>query len=205
MRICQPRARNRAAGGGREAARFRSDSEVAPRAWRQLVQFALLRVETRVTVRIMASTARATYVRYRTERALTGTLWSSSTRSCCPPGSAGRRDLSSLGALKDDHASFAMDGSLPRAGSQNCEGLVVKERTAHPGKFSPLGRRASLSVAPPRSATANGIEVHEETWGTVTVQHVYKMRCECGRSWFELELPRFVRCPACHQLDLVSA
>ena len=69
--------------------------------------------------------------------------------------------------------------------------LVVNQRT-HPGKFPPLGRRAS------------GIEVHEEKWGTVTVQHVYKMRCECGRSWFELELPRFVKCPACHKLDYVS-
>ena len=68
---------------------------------------------------------------------------------------------------------------------------VVNQRT-HPGKFPPLGRRAS------------GIEVHEEKWGTVTVQHVYKMRCECGRSWFELELPRFVKCPACHKLDYVS-
>jgi len=47
-----------------------------------------------------------------------------------PPGSAGWRDLSSLGAVKDDHGSFAMDGSLPWAGSQNCEGLVVKDRTA---------------------------------------------------------------------------
>jgi len=81
----------------------------------------------------------------------------------------------------------------------------VKERTAHPSKFPLLGRRAGLKVAPPRVATVNVIEVHEEKWGTVTVQHVYKMRCQCGRSWFELELPRFVRCPACHQLDFVSA
>jgi hypothetical protein len=73
----------------------------------------------------------------------------------------------------------------------------VNQRT-HRGKFPPLGR-----CAPPRDATASGIEVHEEKWGTVTVQHVYKMRCECGRSWFELELPRFVKCPACHKLDYV--
>lgn len=80
----------------------------------------------------------------------------------------------------------------------------MKERTAHPGKFRPLDRRAGLNVALPRSETAKGIEVREEKWGTVTVQRVYKMRCECGRSWFQLELPRFVRCPACHQLDFVS-
>ena len=80
---------------------------------------------------------------------------------------------------------------------------VAKERTTHAGKFPPLGRRVGLKGAPPQGATASGIEVHEEKWGTVTVQHVYKMRCECGRSWFELELPRFVKCPACHKLDYV--
>jgi hypothetical protein len=84
------------------------------------------------------------------------------------------------------------------------QNLVVKERTTHPGKLPPLGRRVDLNVAPAQSAAARGIEVHEEKWGTVAVQHVYKMRCECGRSWFELELPRCVRCPACHQLCLVS-
>jgi hypothetical protein len=82
--------------------------------------------------------------------------------------------------------------------------LVVKERTTHPGNFPQLGRRVDLNVVPPQSATESGIEVHEEEWTTVTVQHVYKMRCECGRSWFELELPKFVKCPACHKLGLVS-
>jgi hypothetical protein len=45
--------------------------------------------------------------------------------------------------------------------------LIVNQRITHPGKFPPLGRRA-----PPRDATASGIEVHEEKWGTATVQHV---------------------------------
>ena len=62
-----------------------------------------------------------------------------------------------------------------------------------------LGRVTSIL-----SRIDGGTEVHEEKWGTVTVQPVYKMRCECGRSWFELELPRFVKCPACHKLDYVS-
>src|SRR4029077_19564412 len=113
---------------------------------------------------------------------------------CCLSRQRWLTRLKSLGTIKDDHALFATDGSPLRAGTQNSEGLVVKERTVHPDKFPPLGRRAGLNVAPPRSASASGIEVHEERWGTVTVQHVYKMRCECGRSWFELELPRFVRC-----------
>jgi hypothetical protein len=49
-----------------------------------------------------------------------------------------------------------------------------------------------------------GIEVQEEELGTVTAQRLYKMRCECGRSWFELELPRLIQCPACAKLNLVS-
>jgi hypothetical protein len=82
--------------------------------------------------------------------------------------------------------------------------LVVKERTPQPTNIPLLVRRVELKVAPPETATVSGIEVHEEKWGTVTAQHVYKMRCECGRSWFELELPKFVKCPACHKLGLVS-
>jgi hypothetical protein len=49
------------------------------------------------------------------------------------------------------------------------------------------------------------MEVHEEEWGRVTVQHVYKIRCECGRSWFELESPKLVQCPACHKFGFVSS
>jgi hypothetical protein len=81
--------------------------------------------------------------------------------------------------------------------------LVVKERSTDPGTLLQLPR-GDPSVALPESATDSGIEVHEEEWGTVTAQHLYKMRCECGRSWFELEVPRFVKCPACSKLGLVS-
>ena len=79
----------------------------------------------------------------------------------------------------------------------------MKERTTHP-ESPQLGQRADLSVAAGERATDGGIEVHEEECGTVTAQHVYKMRCDCGRSWFELELPKFVKCPACNRLGLVS-
>jgi hypothetical protein len=82
--------------------------------------------------------------------------------------------------------------------------LVMKERTTYLAKFPQLGRRADLNVTPPETATDSGIEVHEQEWGQVTAQLVYKMRCECGRSWFELELLKFVECPACHKLGLVS-
>jgi hypothetical protein len=48
------------------------------------------------------------------------------------------------------------------------------------------------------------IEVQEEELGQITAQRMYRMRCECGRPWFELELPRLVKCPKCHRLNLVS-
>jgi hypothetical protein len=38
----------------------------------------------------------------------------------------------------------------------------------------------------------------------VKAQRVYQMRCECGRAWFELELPSLVQCPACAKLSAVS-
>jgi hypothetical protein len=80
----------------------------------------------------------------------------------------------------------------------------MKERTTDPD-LPELDRRVGLKTATPQTATDGGIEVHEEEWGTITVQRLYKMRCECGRSWFELELPKFVQCPACHKLGLLSA
>jgi hypothetical protein len=51
---------------------------------------------------------------------------------------------------------------------------------------------------------ANGMEVREERLATVTAQRMYKMRCECGRSWFELVCKQIVHCPACHQAGLVA-
>lgn len=57
----------------------------------------------------------------------------------------------------------------------------------------------------PAGESATGIDVREEELGTVTAQQVYKMRCECGRSWFELDLPTtLIKCPACAKLCLVS-
>ena len=53
-------------------------------------------------------------------------------------------------------------------------------------------------------AMESGIIVHEQELGAVKAQRLFKMRCECGRSWFELELPTLVECPACKKLCLVS-
>lgn len=50
----------------------------------------------------------------------------------------------------------------------------------------------------------SGIEVQEEELVAVKAQVLYKMRCECGRSWFEIDLPRLVKCPACDKLGLVN-
>jgi hypothetical protein len=65
--------------------------------------------------------------------------------------------------------------------------------------------RTRLTAVPrPKIQPSQGIDVQEEELGSVTAQCMYKMRCECGRSWFELELPPLVRCPACAKLCLVS-
>jgi hypothetical protein len=76
------------------------------------------------------------------------------------------------------------------------------------------GRQSGVAAPTPLSSRTRsrrdgapsgaGIEVQEEELGTVTAQRLYKMRCECGRSWFELELPRLIQCPACAKLNLVS-
>jgi hypothetical protein len=84
-------------------------------------------------------------------------------------------------------------------------GLIVGQRTGHPDEFRLRGRQIGPSVADPQTVRDSGIEVHEEELGTVTAQRIYKMRCECGRSWFELELPKLVECPGCHKLGFVSA
>jgi hypothetical protein len=72
-------------------------------------------------------------------------------------------------------------------------------------KAAPM-QNNTLELRKPKFAlkSNSGIEVHEEELRTVTAQPLYKMRCECGRSWFELELPRLVKCPACEKTGLVS-
>lgn len=55
-----------------------------------------------------------------------------------------------------------------------------------------------------RAGREDGILVKEEELGSVMAQALYKMRCECGRSWFELELPKIIKCPACRRINLVS-
>jgi len=82
--------------------------------------------------------------------------------------------------------------------------LIVSHRTGRPDEFRHIGQRIGRGVAAPQTETDSGMEVREEELRTVTAQRMYKMRCECGRSWFELEVPKFVECPGCHKLGLVS-
>lgn len=56
-----------------------------------------------------------------------------------------------------------------------------------------------------RRESTGGIEVQEEELGSITAQRLYKMRCGCGRSWFELQLPNLATCPACSKMGLVSS
>ena len=98
----------------------------------------------------------------------------------------------------------------------------MKERTARLARVQEGSPRASLRVVPARAEVkstphtarsagshrapqkGDGIDVQEEELGQITAQRMYRMRCECGRPWFELELPRLVKCPKCHRLNLVS-
>ncbi len=97
----------------------------------------------------------------------------------------------------------------------------MKPRTARVGDIRVAGPRTGSRAGPPstpsrapqellesafhrRVGRDDGILVQEEELGLVTAQHLYKMRCECGRSWFELELPKLVKCPACQRINLVS-
>ena len=52
---------------------------------------------------------------------------------------------------------------------------------------------------------SEGIQVQEEELSMATAQPLFRMRCECGRSWFELQLPNLATCPACSKMGLVSS
>ena len=60
--------------------------------------------------------------------------------------------------------------------------------------------QSDSEMAPRESA---GILVQEGNLGSAIAERFYRMRCECGRSWIELELKKLVKCPACSRLDRV--
>jgi hypothetical protein len=51
----------------------------------------------------------------------------------------------------------------------------------------------------------NGIEVQEEALVLIKAQLMYRLRCECGRCWFDIQLPRLAACPACRRKGMVLA
>ena len=76
--------------------------------------------------------------------------------------------------------------------------VVVKETNARISKVRTL--RSDLRITPPHS---NGIQVQEEELSVAMAQCMYRMRCDCGRCWFELELKILVKCPACAKVNRV--
>jgi hypothetical protein len=63
--------------------------------------------------------------------------------------------------------------------------------------------RTLRSPLHPLPRESEGIQVKEEELSSATAQCMFRMRCECGRSWFELELKILVKCPACARLNRV--
>ena len=77
----------------------------------------------------------------------------------------------------------------------------------NPGSGRPAGKVTEFNAFAARVRArpeTNGIEVREQELGAVSAQRLYKMRCSCGRSWFELQLPHLVACPACEKMGLVT-
>lgn len=73
---------------------------------------------------------------------------------------------------------------------------------------TPLTPKTGVSILRPRGrrravGDRNGIEVREQELVSINAQVLYRMRCECGRPWFEVELPKLVACPACGKLGVV--
>ena len=88
--------------------------------------------------------------------------------------------------------------------TQNTTGnLAVNERMTQAAVEDPSGAPSAVAT-PWRVEADTGIDVREEDLSIVQAQRLYQMRCECGRSWFELVLKTLVQCPACHKLGLVS-
>ncbi len=88
-----------------------------------------------------------------------------------------------------------------RIPSQQRTALAVVSGSGQQGEAGTGQSPAKGSIG----ALESGIVVREQELGTVKAQRMYKLRCECGRSWFELELPTLVECPACKKPSLVSA
>lgn len=72
------------------------------------------------------------------------------------------------------------------------------------GQVSKITELSAFAARARSRARADGIEVREDELVQITAQRLYRLRCGCGRSWFELQLPHLVTCPACEKMGLVS-
>jgi rRNA maturation endonuclease Nob1 len=73
---------------------------------------------------------------------------------------------------------------------------------------TPQTPKSNVSILRTRGARTgvgdkNGIVVQEEQLTSIRAQLLYRMRCECGRPWFEVELPKLVACPSCGKRGVV--
>jgi len=73
-----------------------------------------------------------------------------------------------------------------------------------PVPLSAARREPAAAPAPsPAGDAETGMTVEEQELGLISAQGLYQMRCECGRSWFELSLPNLAKCPACNKVGVV--
>lgn len=96
------------------------------------------------------------------------------------------------------------------------DGGLVMSATVLPFPDTPMEHGHSATASPPRpawrsfvsaAALSNGAagENNEEPeLCRITAQRLYLIRCECGRRWFDLELPALAECPACHRLGSLA-
>jgi hypothetical protein len=49
-----------------------------------------------------------------------------------------------------------------------------------------------------------GIVVEETEMGRATGQWVVRIRCGCGRRWFDVQMVKTARCPRCEMMAIVK-
>jgi hypothetical protein len=89
-----------------------------------------------------------------------------------------------------DESSEALDGAML---------LRVLEADQHiPRGLADIGQLPRVRRMP------DGIEVVEQRIGVAAGQWVLRVRCQCGRSWFEVEAVHWGICPRCGLLVRVN-
>jgi hypothetical protein len=112
-------------------------------------------------------------------------------------------------AIKQELLTTALRGSIVKLPSGRVDdlrkaGVLPDSRSTAASPETKSPPQVIETTFHRRVGSDDGILVQEGELGTVVAQRMYKMRCECGRSWFELELQKLVKCPACQRINLVS-